>query len=90
MRGRPFRLLFTGLALGGIAVPGAAAVKKPHPGRSTDQPRPRDGDVAIRQELEAARRAGTLAAYDLFIARHGNHPLAETARRERAAAVARP
>ena len=59
------------------------------PPRSTDQPRPRDGNVAVRQELDAARRAGTLAAYDLFLARHGDHPLAETARRERAAIAAR-
>jgi len=44
----------------------------------------RDGDVAIREELCAARKAGTLAAYDLFIARHPGHRLAEIARRERA------
>lgn len=48
-------------------------------------PPARDGDIAIRQELCAARKAGTIAAYDLFIARHPDHPLAETARRERAA-----
>jgi hypothetical protein len=44
---------------------------------------PRDGDVAIQEELSAARRAGTVAAYDLFIARHPQHPFANTARRER-------
>lgn len=49
----------------------------------------RDGDVAIREELCAARKAGTLAAYDLFIARHPDHPLARTAREERAALAAR-
>jgi hypothetical protein len=43
----------------------------------------RDGDIAIRQELDAARRAGTLAAYDLFIARHPEHRLTPTARDER-------
>lgn len=43
----------------------------------------RDGNVAIRQELDAARRANTLAAYDLFIARHPRHPLAAVAREER-------
>jgi hypothetical protein len=43
----------------------------------------RDGDIAIREEYEAARRVGTAAAYDLFLARHPDHPLAETARRER-------
>ena len=43
----------------------------------------RDGDIAIREELDAARRAGTREAYDLFIARHPDHPLAATARQER-------
>jgi hypothetical protein len=46
-------------------------------------PRPRDGNIAIKQELCAARVAGTVAAYELFIARHPEHPLAETARKER-------
>jgi hypothetical protein len=50
----------------------------------TSQP-PRDGNVAIQEELDAARRAGTVAAYDLFIARHPEHPLAAAARREREA-----
>jgi hypothetical protein len=58
-------------------------------GRSTDLPRPRDGNVAVQEELDAARRSGTIAAYDLFIARHPDHPLAETARRERAARAER-
>ncbi len=44
---------------------------------------PRDGNIAIQQELDAARRAGTLEAYDLFIARHPRHPLIEAAREER-------
>lgn len=44
----------------------------------------RPGEIAIREEFDAARRAGTIAAYDLFIARHPDHALAETARRERA------
>lgn len=54
------------------------------PRRSTDLPRPRDPDIAVQEELDAARRARTVAAYDLFIARHGDHPLAAVARRERA------
>lgn len=45
----------------------------------------RDGNVAIAEELCAARAKATRAAYDLFIARHPDHPLAETARKERAA-----
>ena len=44
---------------------------------------PRDGNIAIQQELDAARRAGTLEAYDLFIARHPQHPLIQAAREER-------
>jgi hypothetical protein len=50
---------------------------------------PRDGDIAIQEELAAARRTGTLAAYDLFIARHPQHPFADTARRERERLVRR-
>ena len=49
---------------------------------------PRDGNIAIQQELDAARRAGTLEAYDLFIARHPQHPLVQTARQERARVAA--
>ena len=44
----------------------------------------RDGNVAIAEELCAARAKATVAAYDLFIARHPKHPLAATARQERA------
>ena len=45
--------------------------------------RPRDGNIAIQEELDAARRAATVEAYDLFIARHPRHPLACIAREER-------
>jgi len=50
---------------------------------SSEVPPARDGNIAIREELDAARKASTLAAYDLFIARHPDHPLAREARRER-------
>lgn len=77
-----------------LAGAGAAAAHA-NPERPVPMPemRPaRDGNIAIAEELEAARRAATLAAYDLFIARHPDHPLADTARRERArlAAAQRP
>ncbi len=52
-------------------------------------PRARDGNIAIAQELCAAREAGTVEAYDLFIARHPDHPLAEVARAERERLVRR-
>lgn len=44
----------------------------------------RHGDIAIQEELDAARRTATVEAYDLFIARHPQHRLTEIARRERA------
>ncbi len=52
----------------------------------------RGGDIAIREEFDAARHAGTLAAWDLFLARHPQHALAVEARRarERLARAARP
>jgi hypothetical protein len=70
-------------ALTGIACARAADVNEP-PRRSPDLPRPRDGNIAVREELDATRKAGTVEAYDLFIARNRHHPLAAVARRERA------
>lgn len=67
------------LAAATVAAGGAMAAEDEGPAIAPA----RDGDVAIRQELEAARRARTLSAYDLFIARHSEHPLARTARNER-------
>ncbi|HYI49008.1 MAG TPA: hypothetical protein VEX35_11155 [Allosphingosinicella sp.] len=89
MSARLAALMLAGLALAGARAPQGAGMSKDRPARSTDQPRPRDGNVAIREELDVARRAGTLAAYDLFLARHPRHKLARTARRERAAIAAR-
>jgi hypothetical protein len=80
---RALAIALLGLALTGAACPKAPDVEPP-PRRSTDLPRPRDGNIAIRDELEAARRERTVAAYDRFIARHPDHPLVEIARRERA------
>lgn len=77
-----------GLVLAGAGCPKGAEMKPPET-RSTNLPLPRDGSIAVQEELDAARRAGTLEAYDLFLARHGDHPLAETARHERAAIDAR-
>jgi hypothetical protein len=76
------------IALTALALPAAACPKAPEveppPRRSTDLPPPRDGNVAIQEELDAARRERTAEAYDRFIARHPVHPLAEVARREKA------
>ena len=87
MRRRLAALLLAGLALAAGSASGAAAMKKPR--HTTVMPPPRDPDIAVREELDAARRAGTVAAYDLFLRRQGNHPLAAVARRERAAIAAR-
>ena len=50
---------------------------------TADMRRARDGNIAIQEELDAARRAATVEAYDLFLARHPDHPLATIAREER-------
>ena len=80
---KPAAIAILALALTGAACPKAPEVDS-RPRRSTDLPRPRDGNIAIQEELDAARRERTVAAYDRFIARHPDHPLAEVARRERA------
>jgi hypothetical protein len=85
---RPAAIAFLALALFGAAGPKGPAVNS-HPRRSTELPLPRDGDIAVQEELDAARRAGTVAAYDLFIARHCDHRLTAIARRERTALVRR-
>ena len=53
------------------------------PGHSLDHQKARDGEVAIREEFELAARAGTVAAWTLFIERHPGHPLVPAAEAER-------
>lgn len=45
-------------------------------------PLPRDPDVAVREEFDAARASATIEAWELFLARHGDHRLAAEARKE--------
>lgn len=45
----------------------------------------RDPEIAVQEELDAARRSQSVASYDLFLARHPDSPLAEVARQERRA-----
>lgn len=55
------------------------------PGSADARSRPAgDPELAVHEELCAARKKGTAAAYDLFIARHPKHALAKKAREERA------
>ena len=73
---------FASVALLAAALP-ASACPGANDVTTNSLPPARDGNIAIQEELDAARRAGTREAYDLFIARHPRHPLADLARRER-------
>ncbi len=50
--------------------------------RAPAMPMARDPAVAVAEEYEAALSKGTREALELFIARHGDDPLAEKARAE--------
>ena len=50
--------------------------------RSERLPLPRDPDVAVQEEFDAARAGGTAKAWKLFLARHGDHRLAADAAKE--------
>lgn len=50
--------------------------------RAPSVPVARDPSVAVAEEYEFARLKGTAEAFELFIARHGDDPLAEKARAE--------
>lgn len=67
----------------GLAVMSSASAMDNRP-RGREIAPARDGNIAIREELCFARQAATLEAYDRFILRHPTHPLAATARNERA------
>ncbi len=48
----------------------------------TPIPMPRDPQVAVNEEFEAAKQANTKAAWELFLRRHPDSTLAGAARRE--------
>jgi hypothetical protein len=50
--------------------------------RASSVPPARDPSAAVAEEYELARQKGTPEAFELFIARHGDDPLAEKARVE--------
>ncbi len=63
-----------------VTADNAVRPAKPRPtGRTTEVPRPRPGDIAIREQYEAAMRENTKAAFERFIARYPDHPLAADA-----------
>jgi hypothetical protein len=78
-----FLLPFLGVAAAAAAVGASPAEALMNGGDEKAMARARDGNIAIRQELEQARRSNSVAAYDLFIARHPKHTLAKVAREER-------
>jgi len=57
-----------------------AADEVPHAKRDGSVPPARDPSLAVAEEYELARRKGTVQAFELFIARHGDDPLAARAR----------
>lgn len=50
--------------------------------RAPSVPPARDPSAAVAEEYELARQKGTAEAFELFIARHSDDPLAEKARVE--------
>ncbi|WP_346732639.1 hypothetical protein [Bradyrhizobium sp. 186] len=50
--------------------------------RAPSVPLARDPSAAVAEEYELARQKDTREAFELFIARHGDDPLAEKARAE--------
>ncbi|MET4277720.1 MULTISPECIES: hypothetical protein [unclassified Bradyrhizobium] len=57
----------------------ADEIGKTAPARSAPA---RNPSIAVAEEYELARRKGTAEAFEPFIARHGDDPLAERARAE--------
>lgn len=57
---------------------------QPQAERTPEMQKARDPEIAVREEFEMAEKAGTVKAYDLFIARHPAHPLAKVAAERRA------
>ena len=58
----------------------APASESPAGARGSSVPPARDPKIAVEEEYQMARRAGTAQALELFIARHPDSPLAEQAR----------
>ncbi len=55
------------------------------PARGGENRPARDGNIAIRQEFDAAVAENSIESYEFFIARHPDHPLAALAREHLAA-----
>ncbi|MCD2183865.1 hypothetical protein [Rhizobium sp. GN54] len=73
------RLALAG-AIAGCATPPAMA--QSGEGEPPTAAPARDPDIAVQEEFDAARRADTVKAWELFIARHPDHPLAREAQQQ--------
>lgn len=56
-------------------MPKNTTAETPQPAANTA----RDGNIAIREEFDRATEIDTAAGWELFLARHPGHPLAEQA-----------
>jgi len=73
------RIFLEGVLL--MSKPANAGEKSPASPERT-MPPARNGEIAVREEYDIARRRGTAEALELFIARHPDSALAERARAE--------
>jgi len=80
--------MFTLILLAGLGASQPPQASSP-PVRPGVMRKARDPNIAVQEELDLARKAGTVAAYDLFIARHPKHALAQIACKERALVAAK-
>lgn len=63
----------------GFSAPAEASGAAPSGTGGIMTPAP-DGDAAVRKEYDTTVRKGTREAYELFVLRHPDHPLADEAR----------
>lgn len=73
------KVAFLLLAFALVSTPSRGENMEPTSRHSLPMPPPRSGDAAVQEEYEAALRRNTREAYDLFIARHPEHPLSRLA-----------
>ncbi|MBP1856740.1 hypothetical protein [Rhizobium herbae] len=64
-----------------MAVSAPVSASQPNKGLET-MDRPPDPEQAVLSEYRLLKARGTIEAYELFIERHPDHPLADDARRE--------
>ena len=72
-------ILAAGILMGGPGDIVMTASRAADHGHSDPLPGPRDPEIAVREEYDAAIAAGTADALSLFIRRHPDHPLADKA-----------